>query len=151
MRKRIKETEENTEPIKKYRALNTHIILWIFLFTVLSVFTLYAFLNKEKGLGVICGIFAIISISPLFFTPINYIFTQKDITIIYLFGAKEKIEWWEIRKITEKGSWIGGNGLPHYSLKYPKRKKCPFFVSGEITKTRRTKKLLKRFYIKEIK
>ena len=139
------------EKIKKYRALNTHIILWFFLFASLSVLGALSFIAKEKTLAVGLLIFAAISISPLLFSPIYYIFTKKDVTIVYLFGIKEKIEWWETKSVTEEGSYFGGNGLPHYHISYPKRKKRPFFVTGEITKTRRTKKLLKKLYIKEIK
>ena len=143
-----KSTEEK---LKRYRALNTHIVLWLLLFALLSVLTAFCIVGKEKGLAIGFSIFAVISISPLLFTPIYYVFTKKDVTIVYLFGIKEKIEWWETKSITEKGSWLGGNGMPHYSISYPKRKKRPFFVTGEITKTRRTKKLLKKLYIKEIK
>lgn len=149
MKKRV--NEENPEKLKKYKALNTHMVLWLFLFISLTILSVYSFIGKETGLAVAFLIFAVISISPILFTPIYYIFTQKDITIVYLFRIKEKIEWWEIKSITEKGGWIGGNGTPHYSISYPKRKKRPFFVTGEIIKTRRTKKLLKKFYIKEIK
>lgn len=147
---REKQTEK-TEKLKKYRALNTHIILWLFLFVSLSILAVLCIIEKEKGLAVAFSIFAIISISPLLLTPIYYVFTKKDITIVYLFGIKEKIEWWETKSITEEGSWLGGNGLPHYHIAYPKKKKRPFFVTGEIVKTRRTKKLLKKLYIKEIK
>ena len=141
----------NEEKLKKYRALNTHIILGLFLFVSLSVLAVFGFIEKENGLAIGLSIFAAISISPLLFTPIYYIFTKKDVTIVYLFGIKEKIEWWETKSVTEEGSYFGGNGLPHYHISYPKRKKRPFFVTGEITKTRRTKKLLKKLYIKEIK
>lgn len=146
-----KKQTEKIEKLKKYRALNSHIILWLFLFISLIILAVFCIKEKEKGLAIGFLIFAIISISPLLFTPIYYVFTKKDITIVYLFGIKEKIEWWETKSITEEGSWLGGNGLPHYHIVYPKKKKCPFFVTGEITKTRRTKKLLKRFYVKEIK
>jgi len=143
--------EKQTEKLKKYRAINTHIILWLFLFVSLSILAVLCIIEKEKGLSVVFAIFAIISILPVLLTPIYYVFTKKDVTIVYLFGIKEKIEWWETKSVTEEGSYFGGNGLPHYHISYPKRKKRPFFVTGEITKTRRTKKLLKKLYIKEIK
>ena len=145
-RKKVEEVVE-IEKVKRYKAINTHIILWVLLFVSLGVLSVYTFLGKENKLAIVFLVFAIIGISPVIFSPTHYIFTQKSITIVYLFGVKERVEWWEIRKITETGEGFGA----HYNIKYSKKKKHPFFATGEIIKNRRTRKLLERFYIKDIK
>lgn len=141
------EEETEVEVVKRYKAINTHIILWVLLFISLSALSVYTFIGKENKLAIVFLVFAIISISPVIFSPTHYIFTQKSITIVYLFGIKERAEWWEIRKITETGEGFGA----HYNIKYQKKKKHPFFATGEIIKNRRTRKLFERFYIKDIK
>ena len=147
------QTEEiiKEQKLRKYRALNNHIILWLSLFAVLLSFAIFSLIGKESSLAIAFFICALISVSPLLFSPIYYVFTKKGVTIVYHFGIKEEIEWWETKSITEKGSWSGGNGLPHYHIAYAKKKKRRFFVTGDIARTHRTKRLLKKLYIKEIK
>ncbi len=146
-----KRNEEKEQKIRKYRALNTHIFLWISMSALLGAFAVFSFFGKEARLAAVFFAFAIISLSPMAFAPIYYVFTKKGVTIVYFFGIKEEIEWWETKSIVEKGRWFSGNSLPHYHINYPKKKKRRFFVTGDITKTHRTKRLLKKLYIKEIK
>ena len=79
------------------------------------------------------------------------VFSDKHVEIVYNFGQREKIKWCDIRNILLIGSWIEkGYGPPHYVIAYERVEKRLFFVNGEIPKTRKTKKLLKKYYKKEI-
>lgn len=150
-KQRSEEITKEPKKLRKYRALNNNVILWLSLFVIFLSLAIFSLVGKENILAIAFFVFAVISTSPMLFSPIYYVFTKKGVTIVYHFGIKEEIEWWETKSITEKGSWFGGNGLPHYHIAYAKKKKRRFFVTGEIAKTHRTKRLLKKLYIKEIK
>ena len=84
-------------------------------------------------------------------SPLYFVFSDEYIEIVYNFGQREKIKWNDIRNISLMGSWIGaGGGLPHYVIAYPKKEKRLFFVVGEITKSTKTTKLIKKYYKKRI-
>ena len=66
-------------------------------------------------------------------------------------GQREIIRWKNIRYIRLNGAWVTrGEGLPHYEIAYPTNVKRAFFVRGEIPKTRKTKKYIKKYYKKDI-
>ncbi len=73
------------------------------------------------------------------------------VEIVYNFGLREKIKWSDIRNILLMGSWVlSGGGPPHYVIAYQRVEKRLFFVNGEIPKTIKTKRLLKKYYKKRI-
>ena len=88
----------------------------------------------------------VFAISPLYFS-----FSDDYVEIVYNYGQRERIKWSDIRSISLMGSWIGaGGGLPHYVIAYPKKEKRLFFVVGEITKSAKTTKLIRKHYKKKI-
>ena len=136
---------------KKHIALNTHLILCLFLFIVFIGLSISCALEKEIGLSIMFGIFVLLPIFVFAISPLYFVFSDECVQIIYNFGQKEKIKWSDIRNISLMGSWIGvGGGLPHYNIAYPKKEKRLFFVVGEIQKTRKTKKLIEKYYKKKI-
>ncbi len=136
---------------KKHIALNTHLILCLFLFIIFIGLSISCALEKEIGLSIMFGIFVLLPIFVFAISPLYFVFSDECVQIIYNFGQKEKIKWSDIRNISLMGSWIGaGGGLPHYNIAYPKKEKRLFFVVGEIQKTRKTKKLIEKYYEKKI-
>ncbi len=136
---------------KKHIVLNTHLILCLFLFIVFIGLSISCALKKEIGLSIMFGIFVLLPIFVFAISPLYFVFSNECVQIIYNFGQKEKIKWSDIRNISLMGSWIGaGGGLPHYNIAYPKKEKRLFFVVGEIQKTRKTKKLIEKYYKKKI-
>lgn len=129
---------------------NTHRVPAILLLIVFLVMGISSLWPEDIWLGIgflACGLL------PLFFlavSPKYYVFSDTEVKIVYYFWLSEQIRWDSIRSITRSGSWIGGRGLPHYELAYPCGKKRPFFVCGEIAKTRKTEQLLKKYYHREI-
>lgn len=132
-------------------AYNTHRVIAILLliaFLAMGISSLWA---EDIWLGIgflVCGLL------PLFFLAISpkyYVFSDTEVIIVYYFALSEQIRWDSIRSITRCGGWIGGGGLPHYELAYPYEKERPFFVCGEIAKTRKTEQLLKKHFPGEIR
>ncbi len=132
-------------------AINTHLWLPITLFIVFILLSISGVNAQEMGLA--AG-FAVASLLPLFvflISPMYYIFSEESIVIRYLWGQKEEINWISVRNITLFGSWISrGGATPHYHFAYPSKKKRVFFIRGDVSKTRKTKKLIKKYYKKNI-
>ncbi len=136
---------------KKHIALNAHLILCVALFIIFLALSISCAMGNEIGLSIMFGIFVLLPIFVFAISPLYFVFSDEYIEIVYNFGQREKIKWKDIRNISLMGSWIGaGGGLPHYVIAYPRKEKRLFFVVGEIPKTRKTKKLIKKHYNKKI-
>ena len=98
--------------------------------------------------------FAIIALLHLFIfliSPMYYVFSEEKIEIIYLWKQKEEIKWNSIKHITLSGSWISRYAAPpHYHIAYPTNKRRAFFINSDISKTRKTKRLIEKYYKKNI-
>ena len=132
---------------KKHIAINTH--LWLAVVLFLIFITIAISCINENEIGMVVG-FLIAELLPIFvflISPVYYIFSEESVTITYLFGQKEEIKWNSIRSITLYGSWTSRSGAtPHYHIAYPTNKKRAFFINGDISKTRKTKRLIKKYY-----
>lgn len=136
---------------KKHIAINTHLIFYFVLFLVFLCLCVSCAIENNIGLSIGFAIFVVCPVFIFAISPLYFVFSDEYIEIVYNFGLKEQIKWSEIRNIYSVGSWISkGGGLPHYVIAYPKKEKRPFFVVSEITKTAKTKKLIKKYYKKEI-
>ncbi len=137
----------------KYTAFNTHIILYFILFAVLLVLTILSIYEKEVLVSLV---FALLTWLPAFvfvISPLYVAFSEESLIIVYTLGQKEKIEWDKIRTISLEGSWLNKfspDGFPHYVIAYPKKEKTPFYVVGELPRTRKITKLIKKYYKKNI-
>ena len=136
---------------KKQIAINTHLLLPIALFVIFMTISISCIHEKEIGMTVGFFLAALLPIFVFLISPIYYVFSEESITITYLFGQKEEIKWNSIKSITLYGSWISrGGATPHYHIAYPTNRKRAFFINGDISKTRKTKRLIKKYYEKNI-
>lgn len=136
---------------KKHIAFNTHLILWLVMILVFFGLSVGFAIESEVGLCIASAIVALVPAFVCVTSPLYFIFNDKCVEIVYNLGQREQIKWSEVRYITLLGSWIGsGDGLPHFVVAYPQMEKRVFFVRGEIPKTRKTKKLIKKYYKKKI-
>ena len=137
-------------------AFNTHLIFFFFLLLVFVGLAIFFLTDSEDGDVALSIVGFALAVAPIFgivISPVIYIFEDNKLTIVYCLGMKEIITWKEIRSIRKMGGWFGGKGrgFPVYEVIYPKHKKTPFFVEGCIVSNRKTAKLLKVYYKKNIK
>lgn len=137
-------------------AFNTHLIFFfvlLLIFISLAIFFLTDIEDADIALSVVGFALAAAPIFGIVISPLIYIFEDDKLTIVYCLGMKEIITWKEIRAVRKMGGWFGGKGrgFPVYEVIYPKHKKTPFFVEGCIVSNRKTAKLLKAYYKKNIK
>lgn len=142
--------------MKRKIAFNTYLI---FLFALLLVFVGLAifFLTDREDADIALSVAGFVLAAVLGFaiaiSPAIYIFEDDKLTIVYCLGMKESVTWKEIRSVKKMGGWFGGKGkgFPVYEVIYPKKGKMPFFMEGSIVSNRKTAKLLKEYYKKNIK
>ena len=137
-------------------AFNTHLIFFfvlLLIFISLAIFFLTDSDDADIALSIVGFALAAAPVFGIVISPVIYIFEDDKLTIVYCLGMKEIIAWKEIRSIRKMGGWFGGKGrgFPVYEVIYPKYKKTPFFVEGCIVSNRKTAKLLKAYYKKNIK
>ena len=136
---------------KKHIACNTQMLFVAALLCVLLGLCVGCAIEKELGLCIGFGIVALVAGFVLAISPLYYVFSSEWVEIVYHFGQRERILWREIYGICLQGSWIGaGQGLPRYEIAYPRQGKRPFFLAGEIAKTAKTTKYIKKYYPKDI-
>lgn len=135
----------------QYLAFNTHLILCVIMLAISAVFMWLSVTDKEIIPAMISMLIGLPALFVIFISPILFIFTEQNVTIVYWFGLKETISWSNVREIYKEGSWfIKHKGPPHYVLTYPKHNKKPFFMNGEIPKTFKTKYLIEKFWGQKI-
>ena len=142
--------------MKRKIAFNTHLIFFFFLLLVfvgLAISLLTDSEDRDVFLSIVGIVLSAVPIFGIIISPVIYRFEDDKLTIVYCLGMKEIIAWKEIRSIRKMGGWFGGKGrgFPVYEVIYPKYKKTPFFVGGCIVSNRKTAKLLKEYYKKNIK
>ena len=133
---------------EKHIVFNTHIIIMILLFAIFLGFGISGLASKEDlGWAIFFLILCLLPIYVFLISPMYVVFTPRDVTVVYLWGIKERIEWKEIRNITSYGSFfVRYGGFPRYQIAYPKKEKYPFFVDSSIPRTHKVKKMVKRYY-----
>lgn len=135
---------------ERHIAINTHLFLALVLFIALISLSISSAKETEIGLSVGFALAALLPIFVFFFSPLYFVFSDTEVKIVYHFRQIEVISWNCVTSIYLQGSWIGGGGPPHYCFAYPTKGKRLFFVRGEIPKTIKTKKLIKKYYKKKI-
>lgn len=145
--KKRKKNQASATPTKTYTAFNTHLFLRIGMFLIFLFMAIISAKDGEIGCAIVFGIATLLPIFVFLISPLYMIFSYKEIKIVYVMGQKEIIRWTDVRNITSHGGFFSKyDPLPYYELSYPQNKKRPFFVNGEIPKTFKTKRLIKKLF-----
>lgn len=131
---------------KKQMAWNRNLWLPLFLFPVFIYLAISCAQSEEWAMFACFLFFALLAGLVIFIQPLVITFSKDEIDIIYTIGVKETVAIRQIREIYEEGNWFGGyKGWPVYVIRYPRTRKRAFFISGEIPKTRKIKKLVDKY------
>ncbi len=136
---------------KKHIAVNTQLISLVIIFFMFALVSFVAALENKIGFAIVFGIMALFIVYCFMISPMYVVFDDKGVKIVYNFGQSLNIAWCEVRSISLVGSvFVKSEGLPRYVISFPQTEKKPFFVAAEIPKTFKTKRLIKRYYKKDI-
>ena len=151
MKKRKKKNaskyQQQTASNETYTAFNTRLffIIAMFLFFVFIAYT--CFIEREIGAGIGFSIASLLPVFVFIISPLYMVFSHKEIKIVYVLGQIETIQRTDIRNIMSLGGFCSkSEPLPYYSISYRRSEKQPFFVNGELPKTFRVKRLMKKYY-----
>lgn len=146
-KKKNRRQENDTD---RERAFNPH--LWVYgtLFAFFCTFGIAVLAEGGTGLGIVSLLAAGGGAFLFVISPVYYLFGKRGVTIVYLLGDREVIPWGSVRSITADGSYISKyGGLPHFAIAYPHAGRR-FYVRGEIAKSRKTRRLLDKYYCGKI-
>ena len=136
---------------KKVKAINTQNFIWLFCFAILLMIAVVCFVDGSWIAGIIFSVLAIMPVSVVLLSPLYYVFTDEGVTIVYTLGGEEKISWQKVNKVKLFSSWLAkGSGSPHYYISHD-GDKSKGYMSSEIAKTMKTKKLMELYCHDKIK
>lgn len=135
------------EKTEKHIAFNNHIPSNLFFIAFGSLMISFGLWIDELIFAVMGAVLVLGFVVVIMVSATHYIFSKESVVICHPFNRKETICWEDIRSINKYGTWINttGLGLPHYKIYYRHEKEV-IFLNGEICRSRRTKKLLQKYY-----
>lgn len=134
------------KPIEKTVIFNRRILLFVVAFVAFLCLSISFFNSGDKEIGIaLLVVSALISLG-IFFTPLYFIFTKNEITIIWLFQYKRVIPWSAVKSIIELKWGEVYRDLPKYELIYHLNHKG-YIVSKQfdIPRNKKTKKVIERY------
>lgn len=132
-------------------ALNRNMILFFFGGLGLALLSRVSFVEGDIGLGIGFGLFALLLIAaPVIAMPWGYCFDPEGVSAKYIFFPQERYLWKNIHLIhvTEAISDGGKSTLFFYDFKIEGNVegKQRRYMDGRICKTRRTKRLIEKYW-----
>lgn len=137
-------------------AFDTHLIFIVLLLAIFVAMAVFFLTDSEDGslaLAIACFVLCAVPIFAIFVSPLFYIFDAEGLTVVYTLGLKERILWRDVRSVSKRGSWWHrgmGGGMPVFDITYPRSKKYPFFIDPGVARNKKTAKLFREYYKKDI-
>lgn len=142
---------KKNKPESKRTVVNRRIYVALLIAAIMALFAVGCF--KENGIaeGIIFLLIGICCIFYILLSPLYYVFTDRELRIQYCFGLKERAEWDKIKYIGETSD-DNSAAPPHlYSYEiHPMQGSKYFFMAGKVSKNRRTRTYIRRYWQKEI-
>ncbi len=134
------------KPIEKTVIFNRRILIFIFAFVIFLCFSINFFNQGDKEIGIALLVISVFISLGIFFTPLYFIFTKNEITIIWLFQYKRIILWSTIKSIIELKWGEVHRDLPKYELIYHLNYKG-YIASKQfdIPRNKKTKKVIEKY------
>ena len=132
--------------IEKTVIFNRRILLFIFAFVMFLCFSISFFKSGDKEIGIALLVISVLISFGIFFSPLYFVFTKNEITIIWFFQYKRIISWNSIKSIIELKWGEVHRDLPKYELIYHLNYKG-YIVSKQfdIPRNKKTKKVIERY------
>ena len=136
---------KHNKRIEKTVIFNRRILILIAIF----ILPLCFFRSVDKEFAFVLFLLSFLALICIIFTPLYFVFTKKEITVIWIFQYKRTIPWASIKSIIELkwGEWGEVHrDLPKYELIYHLNYKG-YIVSKQfdIPRNKKTKKVIERY------
>ena len=136
--------KHKSKPIEKTIIFNRRILLFVITFIIFLCFSISLLKSEDVELGITLLAVSIFISLGIFLSPLYFVFTKNEITVIWLFQYKRIIPWSSIKSIIELKWGEVHRDLPKYGLIYHLNYKG-YIVSKQfdIPRNKKTKKCLK--------
>jgi hypothetical protein len=133
---------KHNKRIEKTVIFNRRILILIAIF----ILPLCFFRSVDKEFAFVLFLLSFFALICIFFTPLYFVFTKKEITVIWIFQYKRTIPWASIKSIIELKWGEVHRDLPKYEIIYHLNYKG-YIVPKEfdIPKNKRTKKMMEKY------
>ena len=133
---------KHNKRIEKTVIFNRRILILIAFF----ILPLCFFRSVDKEFAFVLFSLSFLALICIFFTPLYFVFTKKEITVIWIFQYKRTIPWASIKSIIELKWGAVNRDLPKYEIIYQLNYKG-YIVSKnfDIPKNKRTKKMMEKY------
>ena len=133
---------KHNKRIEKTVIFNRRILIFIAIF----ILPLCFFRSVDKEFAFVLFLLSFLALICIFFTPLYFVFTKKEITVIWIFQYKRAIPWASIKSIIELKWGEVHRDLPKYEIIYHLNYKG-YIVSKDfdIPKNKRTKKMMEKY------
>ena len=133
---------KHNKRIEKTVIFNRRILILIAIF----ILPLCFFRSVDKEIAFVLFLLSFLALICIFFTPLYFVFTKKEITVIWIFQYKRTIPWASIKNIIELKWGEVHRDLPKYEIIYHLNYKG-YIVSKDfdIPKNKRTKKMMEKY------
>ena len=138
--------KHESKPIEKTIIFNRRILFFVIVFITFLCFSISLLKSKDVELGVLLLVVSIFISLGIFLSPLYFVFTENEITVIWLFQYKRIIPWSSIKSIIELKWGEVHRDLPKYELIYHLNYKG-YIVSKQfdIPRNKRTKRMFEKY------
>ena len=138
--------KHKSKPIEKTIIFNRRILLFVITFIIFLCFSISLLKSEDVELGVLLLAVSIFISLGIFLSPLYFVFTKNEITVIWLFQYKRIIPWSSIKSIIELKWGEVHRDLPKYELIYHLNYKG-YIVSKQfdIPINKRTKRMFEKY------
>ena len=110
--------KQKSKPIEKTIIFNRRILFFVITFIIFLCFSISLLKSEDVELGVLLLVVSIFISLGIFLSPLYFVFTKNEITVIWLFQYKRIIPWSSIKSIIELKWGEVHRDLPKYELIY---------------------------------
>ena len=138
--------KHKSKPIEKTIIFNRRILFFVITFIIFLCFSISLLKSEDVELGILLLVVSIFISLGIFLSPLYFVFTKNEITIIWFFQYKRIISWSSIKSIIELKWGEVHRDLPKYELIYHLNYKG-YIVSKQfdIPRNKKTKKVIERY------
>ena len=133
---------KHNKRIEKTVIFNRRILILIAIF----ILPLCFFRSVDKEFAFVLFLLSFLALICIFFTPLYFVFTKKEITVIWIFQYKRTIPWASIKSIIELKWGEVHRDLPKYEIIYHLNYKG-YIVSKclDIPRNKKTKTAIEKY------
>ena len=138
--------KQKSKPIEKTIIFNRRILFFVITFIIFFCFSISLLKSEYVELGILLLVVSIFISLGIFLSPLYFVFTKNEITVIWLFQYKRIIPWSSIKSIIELKWGEVHRDLPKYELIYHLNYKG-YIVSKQfdIPRNKKTKRMFEKY------